>query len=147
MEDELGPDPRDSWVNSTEVTQVSFSGKISFSCCGLNQQVTGDNRSVLSCIRCHTVYGIELKPRLLAPEDYAFPVGTPLRVKRTFEVMAGSTSVQLNPGTVYTATQDVHGALNIPPAHQPVIVSVRGDRGMRDLVAAVPVEVLEQVGP
>jgi hypothetical protein len=137
------PDPLDQWKDPTEIQNVSFTGKLLFSCCRLTQVIDGDKRSEVQCVRCGTVYGVALLARLLTPEDYKYAKGTRVRVTQELEVKVGSTLVKLVPGQIYQAAQDTYGALNIPPGYQPFLVEVPGDRGTRYLIAVVPDEIVE----
>jgi hypothetical protein len=136
-------DPLDQWNQPTEIQNVSFTGILEFSCCRMTYRVNGEKRSEVRCTKCGTVYGLALLCRLLPPEDYKYPKGTPVRVTHKFEVKVGSTTVELLPNRIYQAAQDTHGSLSIPPNHQPILVETRGDRGMRSLVAVVPDDIVE----
>jgi hypothetical protein len=138
-------DPNDQFTEPAEITEVSFNGTLRFSCCRRTYIVQGVNRSEVRCSVCGTLYGIALLVRLQPADDHPFVKGTRIRVKERLEVKAGATTVALEPTQVYEATQDSHGALNVPPGHQPVLVEVRGDRGLRKLVAIVPAEQLIEV--
>jgi hypothetical protein len=135
-------DPLDQWTEPAEITEVSFSGTLRFSCCHKTYTVQGENRSEVQCQVCGTLYGIALLIRLQPADDHPFIKGTRVRPKERLQVKAGATTVVLEPSQVYEATQDSHGALNVPPGNQPVLVEVRGDRGIRKLVAIVPAEQL-----
>jgi hypothetical protein len=145
MESETIPDPLDKWTEPTEITEVSFSGTLNFSCCRKIHIIHGDHRSEVTCSRCGTVYGVALLIRLLSPEDYRFPIGTLVRPVEKFEVKVGSSLIILDPNCSYEATQDTHSSLNVPPHYQPIIVEVNGDHGKRRLIALVPEEKLELV--
>jgi hypothetical protein len=137
-------DPRDKWTEPTEVTTVAFSGRLDFSCCGKVHTMTGTDRSEVQCPICGTLYGLALLVRLKGEEDYKFPKGTRVRPKVAMQVRAGSSTVTLEPSQIYQAYQDTFGILNVPRGHQPILVSVNGDRGKRFLVANVPEEILEK---
>ena len=137
-------DPRDKWTEPTEVTTVSFSGTLVFSCCGKVHTFEGQDRSEVQCPICGTLYGLALLVRLQAAEDYKFAKGTPVRPTVPVEVRAGSSTVKLVPSETYEAYQDAHGVLNVPRGHQPILVKVAGDRGKRPLVAMVPENLLER---
>lgn len=135
-------DPNDKWMEPAEITEVSFSGTLTFSCCRKTYTVQGDNRSEVQCAVCGTLYGIALLIRLQPAEDHPFIKGTRIRPTERLQVKAGATTVVLEPSKVYEATQDSFGALNVPLGHQPVLVEVNGDRGSRKLIAMVPAEQL-----
>jgi hypothetical protein len=135
-------DPNDQWTEPAEITEVSFSGELRFSCCRKSHIVQGDNRSEVQCSVCGTLYGIALLIRLQPADDHPFAKGTRIRPRERMEVKAGATTVVMEPSQVYEATQDSHGALNVPMGYQPVLVEVKGDRGRRRLVAMVPAEQL-----
>ena len=135
-------DPNDQWTEPAEITEVSFSGTLRFSCCRKTYTVQGDNRSEVQCSVCGTLYGVALLVRLQPEEDHPFKRGTRVRPMERLQVKAGATMVVLEPTQIYEATQDTFGALNVPPGNQPVLVEVRGDRGPRKLVAIVPVDQL-----
>lgn len=135
-------DPSDRWTEPVEITEVSFSGTLRFSCCRKTYIIQGEDRSEVQCDVCGTLYGIALLVRLQPAEDYPFKKGTRVRPTERLQVKAGATTVALEPTQVYEATQDTHGALNVPPGHQPVLVEARGDRGPRKLIAIVPAEQL-----
>jgi hypothetical protein len=137
------PDPRDHWTEPTEITVVSFSGTLVFSCCRQVHTFQGENRAEVQCPVCGTLYGLALLVRLQAADDYRFPKGTRVRPTARLEVRAGSSTVVLEPSQVYEAAQDTHGVLNVPAGHQPVLVHVQGDRGKRPLIANVPQDLLE----
>jgi hypothetical protein len=138
------PDPRDKWTKPTEITTVGFSGVLVFSCCQAVHSERGNDRSEVQCPKCGTLYGLALLVRLQAAEDYKFAKGTQVRPKAPVEVRAGSSTVTLEPSQIYEATMDVHGVLNVPAGHQPILVQVSGDRGKRKLVACVPADFLER---
>lgn len=135
-------DPLDKFTDAPEITDVSFSGTLRFSCCRKAYTVQGENRSEVQCSICGTLYGIALLVRLQPAEDHPFVKGTRVRPTQKLSIKAGATTVVLEPSQVYEATQDTFGALNVPVGHQPVLVDVKGDRGLRKLVAMVPVEQL-----
>jgi hypothetical protein len=138
-------DPNDQWTDPPEISEVSFSGVLKFSCCRKVHTVQGTDRSETQCSVCGTLYGLALLVRLQPAEDHHFAKGTRIRVVERLEVKAGSTIVVLEPSKVYEAGSDVHGSLNVPVGHQPLLVEVRGDRGSRKLVAMVPIDRLVKV--
>ena len=133
-------DPNDKWTEPSEIVGVSFEGTLTFSCCRLVQKVTGQGRSEVQCQKCGSLYGLGLLIRLQPMEDCRFRKGTRVRPIERMDVKAGATKVVLEPSHVYEATQDTHGALNVPEGHQPVLVEARGERGSRKLIAMVPAE-------
>jgi hypothetical protein len=135
-------DPNDQFTEPPEITEVSFSGTLRFSCCRKSHIVQGDNRSEVQCTVCGTLYGIALLVRLQPADDHPFVKGTRVRPTERVQVKAGATTVILEPSQIYQATQDTFGALNAPFGHQPVLVEVKGDRGVRRLIAMVPAEQL-----
>jgi hypothetical protein len=135
-------DPLNEFTEPPEITEVSFSGTLRFSCCRKSYTVQGENRSEVQCTVCGTLYGIALLVRLQPAEDHPFIKGTRIRPKERLSVKAGSTTVVLEPSKVYEATQDSFGALNVPPGYQPVLVEVKADHGTRRLVAIIPAEQL-----
>ena len=138
-------DPNDKWIDPAEITNVSFSGTLTFSCCRKIYTVQGENRSEVQCSICGALYGIALLIRLQPVDDHPFMKGTRVRPTEKLQVKAGATTVVLEPINVYEATQDTFGALNVSAGHQPVLVEVRGDRGSRKLVAIVPVDQLIRI--
>lgn len=138
-------DPLDTWTEPTEIKHVTYTGSLTYSCCGLNQTVQGDQRSYVTCERCHTSYGLTLLLSIISPDDYKFPRGTQVKLRESYTALAGSTRVLLGEAEIYTAAHDTHGVLNVPPGFQPIVVSVQGDRCMRDLLAFVPEDLLEKI--
>ena len=131
-------DPLDQWTEPVEITEVSFTGTLRFSCCRKSYAISGENRSEVQCSVCGTLYGIALLVRLQPSEDHPFAKGSRVRPTVDLRVRVGAGSVVLESSQVYEATQDTFGALNVPAGHQPVLVEVRGDRGSRKLIAMVP---------
>jgi hypothetical protein len=138
----VGTDPNEVWTDPPEITEVSFSGTLVFSCCRKSHSVSGENRSEVQCPVCGTLYGIALLIRLQPIDGHPFTKGTRVRPTERMQIKVGATIVVMEPSQVYAATQDTHGALNVPVGYQPVLVEVKGDRGTRRLVAIVPAEKL-----
>jgi hypothetical protein len=134
--------PNDQWTEPVEITEVSFSGTLRFSCCRKSYVISGENRSEVRCSICGTLYGLALLIRLQPSEDHPFAKGTRIRPTERLQVKAGATTVVMEPSQIYEATQDTYGALNVPVGYQPVLVDIRGDRGSRKLIAMVPADQL-----
>lgn len=133
----------------TEITELrphSFSGTLTFTCCGQVQQITGDKLTSFWCSVCHVSYGIILVPQLLSWHAQTWPAGTRVRLHSECSVQVGSVPLVLPAGTAYQVVHDYYNALSIPPEHVPLLINIPDERNCpRNLIAVIPVSFLEKI--
>lgn len=124
---------------------VSFTGALTFPCCGSVHTVKGESLDLVICPMCRISYSLHLNARYPAGEKWS--KGTVLILQKDLETQVGSSKVTLKKGQKLRAGSDPYGVLGTN--EDVTLVEIESPaaaaygKKQRVLLAPVPNELLE----